>query len=48
MAEHLATDVATDADFAEHVRTYRLFCNLFKYALVGIICALIILAIVTL
>jgi hypothetical protein len=48
MAEHHATDVEADADFAEHVRTYHLFLNLFKFALLGIISVLIILAFVTL
>jgi hypothetical protein len=49
MAEHQAVDMGTtDADFAEHMRTYHLFLNLFKFGLVGVICILIILAVVTL
>ncbi len=48
MAEHHATDVQDDADFAEHVRTYHLFLNLFKFGLLGIVCILIILAVLTL
>ncbi len=48
MAQHHATDVQDDADFAEHVKTYHLFVNLFKFALLGIVCILIILAFVTL
>lgn len=48
MAQHHATDVQGDADFAEHVRTYHLFLNLFKFGLLAIVCALIILAVLTL
>jgi hypothetical protein len=49
MAEHQGADVAQgDADFAEHLRTYHLFLNLFKFGLLGVICVLILLAVVTL
>jgi hypothetical protein len=48
MADHHAMDIGTDADFAEHVKTYHLFLKLLKYGLIGVICVLIILAIVTL
>jgi hypothetical protein len=47
MADHHAMDVGTDADF-EHVKTYHLFLKLLKYGLIGVICVLIILAVVTL
>ena len=48
MADHRAMDVGTDADFVEHVKTYHLFLKLLKYGLLGVICVLIILAVVTL
>jgi hypothetical protein len=48
MAEHHAADVQDDADFAEHVRTYHLFLKLFKFAALGVIIILIVLAFVTL
>lgn len=48
MAEHLASNAEADADFAEHVRTYHLFLNLLKFGLIGVVIALIILAVVTL
>jgi hypothetical protein len=47
MAEHAVTDTETDADFAEHLRTYHGFLNLFKFGLVGVIILLILLAVVT-
>lgn len=48
MAEHHVADMQNDADFEEHVRTYHLFLNLFKFGLLGVVCVLIILAVVTL
>ncbi|MGH6817809.1 MAG: aa3-type cytochrome c oxidase subunit IV [Methylovirgula sp.] len=47
MAEHAVTDTASDPDFAEHVRTYRLFLGLLKFGLLGVILLLIILAVST-
>lgn len=47
MAEHAITDPASDADFAERVRTYRRFLSLLKFSLAGIVILLIILAVTT-
>jgi hypothetical protein len=38
----------TEADFAEHVHTYRLFTNGMKYGAVAVVIILIILAVTTL
>ncbi len=47
MAEHAVTDTAADADFAERVKTYRLFLGLLKFGLLGVVILLIILAVTT-
>jgi hypothetical protein len=47
MAEHAMTNTAADADFAERVRTYRQFLSILKFALLGIVVLLIILAVTT-
>ncbi|HLH10422.1 MAG TPA: aa3-type cytochrome c oxidase subunit IV [Methylovirgula sp.] len=48
MAEHAIMDTENDADFAEHVRTYKMFVRLLKLGIVGVVILLIILAVVTL
>lgn len=45
---HALSVAASDADFAEHIKTYRLFVSLFKYGVIGVVAILIILAFVTL
>jgi hypothetical protein len=46
MADHAVTDTETDADFADHLRTYHQFLSLLKFGLVGVVTLLIILAVV--
>ena len=48
MASQLASAETPDADFAEHVATYRLFTNGMKYGAVLVVIILIVLAFVTL
>ncbi len=44
----VSADAQVDADFAEHVKTYRMFLNLLKIALACVVVALVTLAITTL
>lgn len=44
MASQLAGTDITEADFAEHIATYRLFTNGFKYGTVLVVGILILLA----
>jgi hypothetical protein len=48
MSSPVAADPNSEAEFAHHVQTYRLFINGFKYGTLGVIAILIILAVVTL
>jgi len=48
MASQLAGAGVSDADFAEHVATYRLFINGMKYGAVAVVIILIVLAFLTL
>lgn len=46
MAEtHAITDFNPSMDYAEHERTYALFLKLLKYAVIGLVCLLIFMAI---
>lgn len=48
MASQLTGTNTADADFAEHIATYHLFTNGFKYGTVVVIAILILLAFFTL
>lgn len=49
MAHDLTDAVGSaDADYAEHLRTYRLFLRLVHYSLIGAVVILILLAFITL
>jgi hypothetical protein len=48
MASQIAGTDNPDADFSEHVSTYRLFTSGIKYGALGVVAILIILALLTL
>ncbi len=48
MSSPIAADPNSEAEFAHHVQTYRLFINGFKYGALGVIAILILLAFLTL
>lgn len=48
MASHFAGAETSEADFADHVQTYRMFISGMKYGAIAVIAILIILAITTL
>lgn len=49
MAEtHAITDGHTDMDYAEHERTFGFFLKLVKYVVIGVVCLLILMAVVLL